>query len=150
MGIGKNVFIVNKFIPFDQLKWYYGCADMTIHMVQPSQLAASGSMRTDLSHGVPVIAIQSNMTFDLSRTVLKVGGTAEMITRLVQLSKDDDKLKVMRCQAESFTKRHTWGEIAVKHLAVYSKLVGKTFAEQSLGVRLALFHSSPWVLGSLR
>lgn len=148
MEIEKDVAIIDKFIPFEQLRDYYSCADMTIHMVQPSYLAASGSMRTDLSHGMPIIALQSNMTFDMNAGVLKVGSPAEMITRLVQLSKDGDKLRIMRRQAETFAKKHSWSKVAAQHLALYEKLSGERLRDRRQGVRSALFHSSPWMLGS--
>lgn len=151
LEIEKNVHVIDKFIPFDQLPYYYGSADMAIHMTQPSHLAASGSMRTDLSHGLPIIALQSNMTFDVGRSVLKVGSPAEMMTRLYQVSRDhDDTLKVMRDQTRSFTKQHRWSKIAAEHLALYEKVCGETLRDQRDGVRSALFHSSPWMLGRPR
>ena len=146
--IEKNVHIFSKFIPFEQFKYYYGSADMAVHMVKPSYLAASGSMRTDLSHAMPIIAMQGNMTLDLNGGVLKVGSTDEMITRLFQLSRDNKTLSLLRKQAEHFARDHNWSIVATQHLKLYENLCGKAIMNRRQGVRSALFHSSPWLLGS--
>jgi glycosyltransferase involved in cell wall biosynthesis len=148
MGIEQNVRVVEEFVPFEKLPYYYGAADMAIHMVDPANLSASGSMRTDLSHGVPIIATKSGMTLDLSLGVVKVGSTDEMMTRLVQVVKTPGVLRTLRDQAQVFAEQNSWSNIAAKHLALYEKVCKQTLFDRSQGVRSALFHSSPWLLGS--
>lgn len=147
-NLEKNVHFFNKFIPFDQLKYYYGSADMAVHMTKPSYWAASGSMRTDLSYGLPILALESKMNADLKPGVLKIGSTDEMITRLCQLSIDNKKLLTLRKQAKSYAENYRWATVAAQHLSLYQTLCGERLIDQRQGVRSALFHSSPWLLGS--
>lgn len=150
MGIDKNVRVIEEFVPFERLPYYYGSSDMAIHMVDPSHLSASGSMRTDLSHGVPVVATKSGMTLDLSRGVLKVGSTDEMMTRLSCVAKTPKVLKDLREGAECFAEKNSWINVAERHISVYEKTCKKTLFDRRQGVRSVLFHSSPWLLGGCR
>jgi len=71
-----------------------------------------------------------------------------MITRLYQLSRDDEKNLTMRQEAKAFVENHSWNIIATQHLSLYQKVCGERLIDQRQGVRSALFHSSPWLLGS--
>lgn len=148
MGIERSVRVVEEFVPFENLPYYYGAADMAIHMVEPANLSASGSMRTDLSHGLPIIATKSWMTLDLSLGVIKVGSMDEMMTRLVQVARNPGLLRTLREQAEVFAEQNSWSNIAARHLSLYENVCKQTLFDRSQGVRAALFHSSPWLLGS--
>jgi glycosyltransferase involved in cell wall biosynthesis len=148
MRIERNVRVVEEFVPFARLPYYYGAADMAIHMVEPANLSASGSMRTDLSHSVPIIATKSGMTLDLSLGVLKVEGIDGMMTRLVHVARNPKVLEKLRDEAHRFAEENNWSNIATKHLSLYEGICKQTIFDRSRGVRSALFHSSPWLLGS--
>jgi glycosyltransferase involved in cell wall biosynthesis len=147
-GLGRSVFVFDKFVPFDRLPYYYGAADLGIHMVTSSHHSASGSIRTDLSHGLPVIASRSPMTAGLSGGVVQVGSTDELLVRLQRLAKSPGELKKLADGATRFARRNSWGSIALRHIRLYEDLCGKIMLDRRDGVRSALFHTSPWLLGS--
>ena len=147
MNIEHNVRFDAEFVPFERLPYYYGASDMAIHMVDPLNHSASGSMRTDLSHGLPIIATRSGMTMDLDGGVYKVGGTDEMMTSLCRIAKSNDILSVLRQQAVEFTRRNRWSVVAQRHIMLYERLSGVSLMDKREGIRSALFHSSPWLLG---
>lgn len=147
MGIQENIHVVDEFIPFSRLPFYYGAADLGIHMVASAHHSSSGSIRTDLSHGLPVIATRSEITADLCKGVLLVGSTAEMMFRIQRLAKQQSILSNMRKQALDFSRRHSWNNIAMTHIRLYEELSGESLFDRRKGVRSALFHSSRWLLG---
>lgn len=148
MGVDRNVRVIKEFVPFDQLPYYYGAADMAIHMVDPINFSASGSMRTDLSHGLPILTTKSGMTLDLSLGVIKVGSIDEMMTCLINVANNEKELNVLSEAAFVFAEENSWVNIASKHLSVYERICKKELFDRRQGVRAALFHSSPWLLGS--
>jgi glycosyltransferase involved in cell wall biosynthesis len=148
MGISNNVRVVEGFVPFEFLPYYYSASDMAIHTVRSEHMSASGSMRTDLSHGLPIVATKSGMTEDLSRGVLKVDGLGGLISRLVYVSKNAHVLKRLQQEAREFSRENSWINVAEKHLSFYERVGQEVIFDRSQGVRAALFHSSPWLLGS--
>jgi len=101
MGFSNSIRFDDSFIPFEKLPCYYGASDMTIHMVDSPNLSSSGSMRTDLSHGVPIIAMRSGMTMDIEGGICKVGNIDEMMSTLIKIAKNREVISELRREAAS-------------------------------------------------
>jgi len=147
-GLAPRVVVIDRFVPFDRLPYYYGAADLGVHMVTSAHHSASGSIRTDLSHGLPVIALRSPMTGGLSGGVVQVGSTDELIVRLIRLTRQPEELRRLQLAAVKFASKNNWGGIALRHIRIYEELAGHALLDRRDGVRSALFHTSPWLLGS--
>ena len=147
-GLQKNVMLVPKFIPFEDLPVYYGVADMCVHFVDRSYHSSSGSIRMDLSHGMPVMAQRAELTLDLSpNTVALFREESDFMTQLRVLARNKSRLKKMSEEAAKMTEKYSWTNIANTHNRLYKKLAGTAFGDTSGRVRAAIFHSCSELLG---
>lgn len=148
-GAEKDVLLVPKFIPFDDLPVYYGAADMCVHFVDRSYHSSSGSIRMDLSYGMPVMAQMAELTQDLSpNTVSLFRNEDDFMTQLRVIASNKGRLKRMSSEAVTMAKNNSWGITASLHNMLYKKLAGSDFGDDISGrVRAAIFHSCWSLLG---
>jgi glycosyltransferase involved in cell wall biosynthesis len=147
-GLEKDVMLVPKFVPFEDLPAYYGAADMCVHFVDRSYHSSSGSIRMDLSYGMPVIAQKAELTHDLSpNTVALFREESDFMTQLKAIARNKTRLKKMSEEAAKMTDRFSWKNTANAHNKLYKQLAGTSFGDISGRVRAAIFHSCSELLG---
>lgn len=138
----EDVMIIPKFIPFEDLPYYYGAADMCVHFVERSYHSSSGSIRMDLSYGMPVIAQRAELTEDLSpKTVALFRDTSSFISQLRVISSNKKRLREMSSEAKRMAQNNSWDKTAKIHTMLYRKLSGVDFGDEAGRVRAAIFHS---------
>lgn len=147
-GLQKDIMLIPKFIPFDDLSTYYGAADMCVHFVDRSYHSSSGSIRMDLSYGMPVIAQKAELTLDLSpNTVALFREESDFMTQLRVIARNKSRLLKMSVEAAKMTDKYSWASTANTHTKLYKQLAGTAFGDTSGRVRAAIFHSCSELLG---
>jgi glycosyltransferase involved in cell wall biosynthesis len=145
MGIGNHVLVIPEFIPFSDLPLFFGFADMTIHMCDSNYHSSSGSIRTDLSYGMPVLTLRSPITQDLpSDVVMFASSEFDIIEKLIFMVKKDEYRKKMSRKALLMAEKHCWDSTALKHVRLYERIIKGPLGKRRDQVRVALFHASPF------
>lgn len=148
LALQNDVLLLPQFVPFEELPVYYGAADMCVHFVDRSYHSSSGSIRMDLSYGMPVIAQRAELTHDLSpNTVALFRDESDFMTQLKVIARSKSRLKEMSKEAAKMTEKHSWRNTAIAHNRIYKKLAGTSFGDVSGRVRAAIFHSCSELLG---
>lgn len=145
MKISEFVNLFPEFVPFEKLSWFYGAADMTLHACATNYHSSSGSIRTDLSYGMPVLAQHSLITEDLPKDVVMLfNNEGDALNKLVLLVKREDYRDRMSSKALQMARTNCWRNTAFKHVRLYEKLMGDSFRGKKEGIRIALLHASPF------
>lgn len=137
-----------KFISFEDLPMYYGASDITLHTGGCSHLAASGSIRMDLSFGMTSIVQKSNMTEDLPWGVVKFFEKDKDIMKTVSIVARNPKLlQETRSNVEKFVSDFSWEKIARQHVMVYQHTFGSFFGDTRQHVRETILRASKFFMG---
>jgi glycosyltransferase involved in cell wall biosynthesis len=123
MKLRKQIRLINEFIPFEKLPALYGAADACVHMCGSSQYSSSGSVRMDLSHGMPVFVQRAELTQDLPSDVVGFfDKDYDLVPLLKAAYQDRSILDRMSSGAVEMSRKNSWREVALMHLRVYSAL----------------------------
>jgi glycosyltransferase involved in cell wall biosynthesis len=141
-GLSDSIMIVPGFVPFDELPVFYGAADMTLHAYAAKYHSSSGSIRTDLSYGMPVMAQYSLITQDLPKdTVMLFNKEGDALNKLFIMITKRDRRQGMAERAIQMAKRHAWPNTALTHIKLYESLTGYSLRNN---IRISLLPTNPF------
>jgi glycosyltransferase involved in cell wall biosynthesis len=113
-----------RFIPFEEVELWYAAADLAIHANDEGQLSSSGSIRMDLSFGMPVIAQDVELTADLPRNVALFYKRPAELSRLLSLVPNNEKFRLkLSTEAKKFANQNSWDRIASVHAQLYERVL---------------------------
>jgi len=120
MKLRNQIRIFDEFVPFERLPVFYGAADACVHMCGGSQHSSSGSVRMDLTHGMPVFVQRAELTQDLPANVVGFfDQDRDLIPLLKNAYTDNSILERMSIGATEMSRRHSWSEVAIMHVGAY-------------------------------
>jgi glycosyltransferase involved in cell wall biosynthesis len=145
-GLKDDVLILPEFVPFRLLPVLYGAADFTVHICGESNHSSSGSVRQDLSYGMPVLVQHAELTADLpSDTVMFFRNQKDIESMLPLIIKQEDRRRQLSEKARAMARAHSWPGIASKHVRLYEQVSGRPLIEGRWpGVRRAIMHAMGW------
>lgn len=137
-----------EFVSFKDLPMYYGASDITLHVGGGSQLAASGSIRMDLSFGMTSIVQKSNMTEDLPYGVVRFFEKDKDIVQAVSsVARNTSLMQDTRKNVEKFVSDFSWDKIARQHVMVYQHAFGARFGDTRRHIRETMLRASKLFTG---
>ena len=121
MKLHKQIRIFNEFVPFERLPIFYGASDACVHMCASGAISSSGSVRMDLSHGMPVFVQRAELTEDLPANVVRFfDQDKDLIPLLRDAYGDGSILKRMSDAAIEMSRTNSWKQIALMHMSAYA------------------------------
>jgi glycosyltransferase involved in cell wall biosynthesis len=129
-GLEDDVLILPEFVPFKLLPMFYGAADFTIHICGESSHSSSGSVRQDLSYGMPVLVQHAELTADIrGDTVMFFKDEKDIHSMLPLMIKQDDTRRRLSAKAHAMARRASWGNTASKHINLYERVSHRILTE---------------------
>jgi glycosyltransferase involved in cell wall biosynthesis len=126
-GLEGDVLIIPEFVPFKLLPMLYGAADFTFHICGESSHSSSGSVRQDLSYGMPVLVQRAELTADLpSDTVMFFKDEKDIYSMLPLMIKQDDTRRRLRKKAHEMARANSWSNIASRHTQLYERVARRS------------------------
>jgi glycosyltransferase involved in cell wall biosynthesis len=145
-GIEDRLLIIPEFIPFDLLPVLYGAADLCVHVRGASQLSSSGSIRQDLSYGMPVITQRSELTEDLPNdAVMFFSGEQGLLSMLPTLVRNGGLRKRLEEHATLMARKHEWRRTAAHHMRFYEDVAQAPMINRKGALKLALELANQWL-----
>ena len=145
-GLDGDVLILPEFVPFKLLPLLYGVADFTIHVCGPSSHSSSGSIRQDLSYGMPVLVQRAELTADLpDDTVMFFRNEKDIYSMLPLMIKQDETRRRLNKKAHAMARRFAWSEVAAQHIRLYENTSGQVLKQGRWNaLRRAVIHAMNW------
>jgi glycosyltransferase involved in cell wall biosynthesis len=145
-GLDGDVLILPEFVPFKLLPLLYGVADFTIHVCGPSSHSSSGSVRQDLSYGMPVLVQRAELTADLpDDTVMFFRNEQDIYSMLPLMIKQDETRRRLRQNAHAMARRFAWSQTAAQHVRLYERVSSQVLKQGRWNaLRRAVMHAMNW------
>ena len=146
MGIGESLVIIPEFVPFKFLPVVYGAADFTIHVRGTSHASSSGSIRQDLSFGMPALVQRSELTEDLPNdSVMFFSDESNVISMLPLMATRKDHRTRLSRNATMMARKFEWRRTASRHIGFYEVLLGAPLARRKGMIRTAIGQATHWL-----
>jgi hypothetical protein len=146
MRVSDSLLILPEFVPFKLLPALYGAADFTFHVRGTSHLSASGSIRQDLSFGMPVLTQRSQLTDDLPNdTVMFFANDHSMLSLLPSLVKREDHREKLSKNATLMARTFEWRRVASRHVGFYEEMIGGALRRKQGLFRTAVGQATNWL-----
>jgi hypothetical protein len=146
MKMRDSLVILPEFIPFKLLPALYGAADFTFHVRGTSHLSSSGSIRQDLSFGMPVLTQRSELTDDLPNdTVMFFANDHSMLALLPSLVKREDHRQKLTKNATLLARTFEWRRVASRHVSFYEVMMGGAIRRKRSLFRTAVGQATNWL-----
>jgi glycosyltransferase involved in cell wall biosynthesis len=145
-GIAQNLLVIPEFIPFRYLPIIYGAADFTLHVRGASQISSSGSIRQDMSFGMPVLTQRSDLTEDLPYDAVTFFANEQgLLAMLPKLVRDDTMREKLSSEALLMARKFEWRRISKKHVRFYEAVMGQQITSRREVFRTALSQATHWL-----
>ena len=116
----QNFHLFDCFIQTDELPYFYGAGDICLHVRGSSGYSSSGSIRLDLSYGMPTLVQKSEITKDLPVDTVGFFETPfEIVRKMEEIYHDDDLRERLAHRAQELAEKDSWRNIGTKHLNAY-------------------------------
>jgi glycosyltransferase involved in cell wall biosynthesis len=142
----EDVLIMPEFVPFKLLPMLYGVADFTVHVCGPSSLSSSGSVRQDLSYGMPALVQRAELTADIpDDTVMFFKDEKDIFAMLPLMVKQDETRRRLRQNAHAMARKYAWPTTAARHIRLYERVSSQALKRGRWNAfRRAVIHAMNW------
>jgi hypothetical protein len=144
--IAQNLLVIPEFVPFRYLPIVYGAADFTLHVRGASQISSSGSIRQDMSFGMPVLTQRSDLTEDLPYDAVTFFANEQgLLAVLPKLVRDNAMREKLSREALLMARKFEWRRTAQKHVRFYETVMKRPLTDRRSVLRTALSQATHWL-----
>ncbi len=125
--LGRNVRLVNEYVPTQKLMEYLGLTDIYLFTSKDPYQAVSGTFLYAMSAGCAIISnsfVLATEMLDEHTGIIDGGDEKQLAKHAIMLLENDRLRKRMGFNAFLKTRNSTWDKVSEKHIALFYEILG--------------------------